>query len=54
MKKSLLVATAVVAKMSFEFMSPGDTARAAFQVELPPGATISETEDAARRVTRWT
>ncbi|WP_453976472.1 efflux RND transporter permease subunit [Brevundimonas sp. Marseille-Q4549] len=46
------VATAVVAKMSFEFMSPGDTARAAFQVELPPGATLRETDAVVQQVTR--
>lgn len=46
------VTTAVVAKMSFEFMSPGDTARAAFQVELPPGATLRETDTVVQQVTR--
>ena len=46
------IATAVVAKMSFEFMSPGDTARAAFQVELPPGATLAQTDAVVRQVTR--
>lgn len=46
------IATAVVAKMSFEFMSPGDTARAAFQVELPPGATLRQTDAVVQQVTR--
>lgn len=46
------IATAVVAKMSFEFMSPGDTARAAFQVELPPGATLAQTDAVVRQVTK--
>ncbi|WP_312594885.1 efflux RND transporter permease subunit [Brevundimonas sp.] len=46
------VGTAIVAKMSFEFMSPGDTARAAFQVELPPGATLRQTDAVVQQVTR--
>lgn len=46
------IATAVIAKMSFEFMSPGDTARAAFQVELPPGATLAQTDAVVRQVTK--
>lgn len=46
------IATAVVAKMSFEFMSPGDTARAAFQVELPPGATLAQTDAVVQQVTK--
>ena len=46
------IATSVVAKMSFEFMSPGDTARAAFQVELPPGSTLRQTDAVVQQVTR--
>ncbi len=46
------VGTAIVAKMSFEFMSPGDTARAAFQVELPPGSTLRQTDAVVQQVTR--
>ncbi|MFN3838019.1 MAG: efflux RND transporter permease subunit [Brevundimonas sp.] len=46
------VGTAIVAKMSFEFMSPGDTARAAFQVELPPGATLRQTDAVVQQVTK--
>lgn len=46
------VGTSYLARMSFEFMSPGDTARAAFQVELPPGATLRETDRVVQQVTR--
>ena len=46
------IVTAGVAKMSFEFLSPGDTARAAFQVELPPGATLRQTDAVVQQVTR--
>lgn len=46
------IGTVIVAKMSFEFMSPGDTARAAFQVELQPGATLSETDRVVQQITR--
>ncbi|MDO9608953.1 MAG: efflux RND transporter permease subunit [Brevundimonas sp.] len=45
------IATSVVAKMSFEFMSPGDTARASFQVELPPGSTLGQTDAVVQRIT---
>jgi multidrug efflux pump subunit AcrB len=46
------IGTAIVAKMSFEFMSPGDVARAAFQVELPPGSTLRQTDAVVQQVTR--
>ncbi|EDX78862.1 MULTISPECIES: efflux RND transporter permease subunit [Brevundimonas] len=46
------IATSIVAKMSFEFMSPGDTARAAFQVELPPGSTLRQTDAVVQQITR--
>ncbi|WP_297800059.1 efflux RND transporter permease subunit [uncultured Brevundimonas sp.] len=39
-------------KMSFEFMSPADEARAAFQVELPPGSTLRQTDAVVQRVTK--
>ncbi len=45
------IATSIVAKMSFEFMSPGDTARAAFQVELPPGSTLRQTDAVVQQIT---
>ena len=45
------VGLSVAARMSFEFMSPGDEARAAFQVELPPGSTLRQTDEVVRRVT---
>lgn len=35
-----------------EFMPPTDIGRSTVTAELPPGATITETEDAARRLTR--
>ncbi|MFV0410246.1 MAG: efflux RND transporter permease subunit [Paracoccus sp. (in: a-proteobacteria)] len=35
-----------------EFMPPQDIGRSTVTMELPPGATISDTEDAARQVTR--
>jgi multidrug efflux pump subunit AcrB len=38
--------------MSFEFMSPADQARAAFQVELPPGSTLRQTDAVVQQVTR--
>ncbi|MDZ4318359.1 MAG: efflux RND transporter permease subunit, partial [Phenylobacterium sp.] len=46
------IATSIVAKMSFEFMSPGDTARTAFQVELPPGSTLRQTDAVVQQITR--
>lgn len=36
----------------FEFMSAGDQSRAAFSVELPPGATLRQTDDVVQRLTR--
>lgn len=39
------------AKMSFEFMSPADEGRAAFQVETPPGSTLAQTDAIVRQVT---
>src|SRR5690606_13772326 len=44
--------SAYLSKMSFEFMSAGDQARAAFQVELPPGATLRQTDAVVQQVTR--
>lgn len=43
---------AAVAQLSFEFMSPADESRAAFQVELPPGSTLRQTDTVVQRVTR--
>ena len=43
---------AAVTQMSFEFMSPADEGRAAFQVELPPGSTLRQTDAVVQRVTR--
>ena len=42
---------AVGAGMSFEFMSPKDESRAAFQVELPPGSTLRQTDTLVRQIT---
>lgn len=39
-------------RVPFEFMSAGDQARAAFSVELPPGATLAQTDAIVQRVTR--
>lgn len=44
------IALAVVA-LSFEFSPSGDQSRAAFQIELPPGATLRETDAVVQRVT---
>ncbi|KAK0360801.1 hypothetical protein LTR94_025873, partial [Friedmanniomyces endolithicus] len=46
------IALSIAAKMSFEFMSPADEARAAFQVETPPGTTLRQTDDIVQEVTR--
>src|SRR5690606_6616877 len=46
------VGLSIAAKMSFEFMSPADEGRAAFQVELPPGATLRQTDAVVQQVTR--
>ena len=43
---------AAATQMSFEFMSPADEGRAAFQVELPPGSTLRQTDAVVQRVTR--
>lgn len=45
------IGTSIVARMSFEFMSPGDVARAAFQIELPPGSTLRQTDAVVQAVT---
>ncbi|GAA0617466.1 efflux RND transporter permease subunit [Brevundimonas kwangchunensis] len=45
------VALSVAAKMSFEFMSPADEGRAAFQVETPPGSTLAQTDAIVQQVT---
>ena len=39
-------------RMSFEFMSPADEGRAAFQVELPPGSTLRQTDAVVQTITR--
>ena len=46
------IGSAVVTKLSFEFMSAGDQSRAAFSVELPPGATLAQTDNVVQQVTR--
>ena len=46
------IGSAVVTKLSFEFMSAGDQSRAAFSVELPPGATLAQTDDVVQQITR--
>ncbi len=39
-------------KVPFEFSPSGDQSRAAFSVELPPGATLSQTDAVVQRLTR--
>jgi HAE1 family hydrophobic/amphiphilic exporter-1 len=46
------VGLSIVSRMSFEFMSPGDEARAAFQIETPPGSTLRQTDAIVEEVTR--
>ena len=37
--------------MPFEFLASGDVGRAGFSVELPPGATLSQTDAVVQRLT---
>ncbi|MGV3580207.1 efflux RND transporter permease subunit [Brevundimonas sp.] len=46
------VALSIAARMSFEFMSPSDESRAAFQIETPPGSTLRQTDAIVAEVTR--
>ena len=39
-------------RVPFEFQPGGDVARAAFSVELPPGATLDQTDAVVQRLTR--
>lgn len=50
----LLASVGIIASgaVPFEFMSAGDQSRAAFSVELPPGATLRQTDDVVQRLTR--
>ena len=51
----LVIASAgivVTGRVPFEFMSAGDQSRAAFSIELPPGATLAQTDAIARRIIR--
>ncbi|MBD3837780.1 efflux RND transporter permease subunit [Brevundimonas sp.] len=45
------IGLSIASKMSFEFMSPADEGRAAFQIETPPGTTLRETDAIVQRVT---
>ncbi|HYC98231.1 efflux RND transporter permease subunit [Brevundimonas sp.] len=45
-------ATIVTGAVPFEFMSAGDQSRASFSVELPPGATLRQTDAVVQRITR--
>lgn len=45
------ITLSVMARMSFEFMSPSDESRAAFQIETPPGSTLRQTDAIVRQVT---
>lgn len=46
------IGLSIAAKMSFEFMSPADEGRAAFQIELPPGSTLHQTDIVVQQVTQ--
>ena len=39
-------------KLPFEFFPGGDRGRASFSIELPPGATLTQTDEIVQRVTR--
>ena len=39
-------------KVPFEFLASGDRSRAGFSVELPPGATLAQTDAVVQRLTR--
>jgi len=50
---ALFVGCGVLAtKVPFEFLASGDTGRAGFSVELPPGATLAQTDAVVQRITR--
>jgi hydrophobe/amphiphile efflux-1 (HAE1) family protein len=42
----------LASKVPFEFSPSGDEGRASFSVELPPGATLAQTDAIAQRLTR--
>ena len=49
----LFVSCAFLAtKVPFEFLASGDRSRAGFSVELPPGATLAQTDAVVQRLTR--
>ena len=43
---------ALATRLPFEFLATGDVSRAGFSVELPPGATLSQTDAIVQRITR--
>ncbi|TPW02061.1 MAG: acriflavin resistance protein, partial [bacterium] len=50
---ALFVGCGVLAtRVPFEFLASGDTGRAGFSVELPPGATLAQTDAVVQRITR--
>jgi hydrophobe/amphiphile efflux-1 (HAE1) family protein len=51
---ALFLATAllIAPRVPFEFQPSGDVARAGFSVELPPGATLAQTDAIVQRLTR--
>ena len=50
---ALFIGCGVLAtRVPFEFLASGDVGRAAFSVELPPGATLSQTDAVVQRLTR--
>ena len=42
----------IASKVPFEFSPSGDESRAAFSIELPPGATLRQTDAIVQRITR--
>ena len=50
---ALFIGCGVLAtRVPFEFLASGDTGRAGFSVELPPGATLAQTDAVVQRITR--
>jgi hydrophobe/amphiphile efflux-1 (HAE1) family protein len=48
----LITAIGVAPRVPFEFSPGGDVGRAGFSVELPPGATLAQTDAVVQRLTR--
>ena len=48
----LATALLIAPRVPFEFLASGDVGRAGFSVELPPGATLTQTDAVVQRITR--